>query len=473
MEVELVKWPIVFLGMLLMFGLFAPKASTAQQSEDALRLRGRAIERMVQQRGEASLRTFIGEHVSPALVDSVGEDTMLGLLQRIREAGDQAGDIRFHPSPEGGLRIEFRRRGRLTAVDVAVESESPGQIASLVLVQDSEPIERGSGVSLPPGDPLGWDTLDAQLNEAAGNGFSGTVLVARDGQIVTHRAFGMADDARSIVNTPNTIFAIGSTPIDFTYGAILQLADQGKLALDDPITRFFADVPEDKRAITVGHLTRGQSGLPDFHDISGVDANPDLSWIDRATAESRILGQPLLFEPGTSERHSHSAWGLLAAIVERVSGRSYAEFLRTTFFDPMGMTRTGLYPWCERFPETEIAVGRGGEVIGERNSPLYWGETSWLVMGSGGMVSTCEDLFRWTMGIRYGDYLSPEMRARYGSESAGIGGNDRGFFCAIALKGRDYAVLCSNDHSGDAGVETDLGERLASLILGDELRHKP
>ena len=467
MEVELVKWPVALLGTLLMLGLLAPKRTDAQEGDAALRLRGQAIERLIAQHGDPSRHEFIQRHVSPELIESMGRDNLLSLLRRLQEACDPAADVLWQPRPEDGLRIEFHHRRRVSAVELQVESGAPGLIRSLTLALEAEPKVAASGDAEPMSvPPLRWDSLEAQLEEAAKTGFSGTVLVAREGEIVAHRAFGMADAVQGIVNRTETLFAIGSTPIDFTYAAVLKLVDTGKLRLEDPITRFFEDVPEAKRTITVAHLARGQSGLPDFHDIPGVDADPDLAWIDRATAESRILGQPLLFEPGTDSQHSHSAWVFLAAIIERVSGASYGEFLRTNFFDPMGMTRTGLYSWVNRFPETEIAVGRGGQVVGERNSPLHWGKTSWLVMGSGGMVSTAQDLYTFAREIRSGDYLSEETRKLYAGEQAGIGGNQRGFFCATAIREDDVAILCSNDHSMDGGIEMALGRALTTLILG-------
>src|SRR6185436_16953274 len=96
--------------------------------------------------------------------------------------------------------------------------------------------------------------------------------------------------------------------------------EMGKLSTSDPITKFLKNVPQDKSAMTIDHLMRGRSGLPNFHHITGVDQDADLTWIDRDTAVQRILGRELLFAPGQGQAHSHSAWVLLAAIVEVVSG---------------------------------------------------------------------------------------------------------------------------------------------------------
>ena len=103
--------------------------------------------------------------------------------------------------------------------------------------------------------------------------------------------------------TKQTIFAIGSCPIDFTHAGILALQDDGRLNLDDSITKFFDHVPEDKQAITLRHLMTGQSGLRDFHDLP-TDENATTPGSIVTRPVRRILAQDLLFAPGTSEQHS-------------------------------------------------------------------------------------------------------------------------------------------------------------------------
>lgn len=91
--------------------------------------------------------------------------------------------------------------------------------------------------------------------------------------------------------------------------------------------------------MTIAGILAGRSGLPDFHDTAD-DWDPDLAWIDRETAVRRIMAQPL-FEPGTDRAHSHSAYVLLAAILERATGRGYAGLARSEILNPLGMDRTG------------------------------------------------------------------------------------------------------------------------------------
>ncbi|MGB0348035.1 MAG: serine hydrolase domain-containing protein, partial [Balneolaceae bacterium] len=240
------------------------------------------------------------------------------------------------------------------------------------------------------------------------------------------KPFSFANKILEQPNSVNTIFGTGSRPIDYTIAGIMLLDQMGKLEVDDTITIFYENVPQDKQAITINHLMTGQSGLPDFFDVER-DWNPDLQWISRDEAEQRLLNITLHFEPGSDRQHSHAAFGLLAAIIERVSGMDYYEFLKEHFFDPAEMTRTGEYGSTLGFSFDEFAEGGGPELIGSPNIPPNWGPTSWLIKGSGGMYSTLGDLQKFYEFIRSGEVLDEEHNQRFWRESVNLDGSMRGF----------------------------------------------
>lgn len=265
--------------------------------------------------------------------------------------------------------------------------------------------------------------IDTLMRE---NELAGVVYVERDAKVVVREGYGLADPATGRANTPDTIFGIGSRPIDFTTAAILLLMQRGEISGDDRLDKFYPDAPDDKAAITIRHLLNGQSGLPDFPADESVDWDPDLAWIDRAEFERRTLAAPLLFAPGAGEAHSHWAFGVLAAIVERVSGGTYEDFLRTEFFDPAGMVHTGNYGECADHSVADFAVG-GGKQVGLPNIPPNWGPTSWLVKGSGGMYSNLEDLLRFYRFVTKSGKLTERYSAHFREPSANVDGSERGF----------------------------------------------
>jgi len=422
--------------------------------------RVRAIEGMVESAGEEAILQFIEMHVAPAYRDQIGAEALVAHVRKIREAASGFGGVLAAPAENGATRVTFLKEQHEVSVLFLLEEAPPHRIVALELqAGDTSPAK---GPEVPP---FTWETLASRLDDAAKAGFAGTVLVVREGQIALHQGYGLANREKGIPNGQDTIFAIGSVPIDFTRAAVLKLEETGKVRGSDPITSFLWDVPGDKRGITLDHLMSGRSGLPDFHHVAGRDADPDLTWIDREEALRRILSQDLLFPPGGGRAHSHSAWVLLAAIVEQVAKESYGEFLRKNFFEPAGMTRTGLHEEAAGFDDGDFAAGYEGQRVGTINIPKHWGRTSWLVMGSGGMQSTPRDLYRWIQAIRDGKTLSAASAGKYWKGGPLAGGDDRGFFCLYTEGPGNLMILCSNVHRAPGDLVSTVGRRLVELVM--------
>ena len=431
-----------------------------------VRERVAAVEKFIEARDDASLQKFVDEQFAPALRSSKTPQQWVTDLKAIRKRFSGFGGVLVSPGADSGLAIKF--------------TDCPGEGIPLLLKVDSAPPhlitafgigERGAAgqkATRPPAPALTWETLNQKLKEEEANGFSGSVLVVRDGAIFLHEGYGLANRAEKIPNRADTVFAVGSTPIDFTKGAIFKLQDMGKLKMSDTIDKFLPNVPNDKKAITLDQLMTARSGLPNFLG-SPEDADPDNTWIDRATALKRILGAELLFSPGSDRKHSHAAFGLLAAIVEIVSGDSYTGFLDKHLFGPAGMQNTRHYEDI-RADDKDVAIGYGGTDYTPVNSPKKWEKTSWLVLGSGGMVSTTGDLHRWNRAMHEGKVLSPESARTYFAQSGGVlvGGNMHGFFTAYTTGANSSFFLCTNIIGHDR--TQPLVDALANLVEGPKFR---
>jgi CubicO group peptidase (beta-lactamase class C family) len=443
----------------LVLATLAAISALAVAQPDPRQRRIRAVEGLVETTGEDAVRQFVETHLAPSYREATPPADVVARLRAIREACAGFGGVLAQRTGDGAVRLTFERESGQCAVVVRLEPQEPFQIVALELEA------AGAGTSRPQVEPLAWATLDARLRAAVESGFAGTVLVVRAGKVVLHEGYGLADREKRVPNTTGTIYAIGSVPIDFTRAAILKLEQDGKLRTSDPVAAHVPGVPSDKRAITIDHLMSGRSGLPDFHHVAGVDADRDLSWIDRGEAVRRILGHELLFKPGEGRAHSHSAWVLLAAVVEIVSKQPYGVYLREQFFVPAAMTRTGLHEDAADIDDREFAVGYGHDRAGSLNIPKHWGRTSWLVMGSGGMQSTPQDLHRWLEAIRGRQTLSAAAAAKYWKGGALAGGDDRGFFCLYTEGPGDLMILCSNAHTGPGDVVSAVGRRLVELVM--------
>ncbi|WFL76526.1 serine hydrolase [Altererythrobacter arenosus] len=305
------------------------------------------------------------------------------------------------------------------------------------------------------------DGLESQLDAIyAEHDFAGVLYIKKDGEVLLQKAFGEADPASGRFNQVDTIFGIGSRPIDFTIASIYLLAQRGQLSLDDTLAKYYPQAPADRAGMTLRHMMTGKSGLPDFPARPGVDWDADLAWIERSEFERRTMEIPLLFAPGAGEEHSHWAFGVLAAIVERVSGKTYEQFLQSEFFDPAGMRQTGSYGQRGDHKIEDFAVG-GGVQRGLPNIPPNWGPTSWLVKGSGGMYSSLGDLLKFYAFVTDGGVLEKQYADHFRQPAANVDGSERGFeLFSFSSQDRDDVTFGFFNKNGQQAV----GKLLRPLI---------
>ena len=170
--------------------------------------------------------------------------------------------------------------------------------------------------------------------------FSGTILVARGGQVLVSRGYGNADLEQSLAPTPATPFAVGSISKTFTAAAIVMLAQQGRLQLTDPVAKFLPGFVHGD-SITITQLLEHSSGLADYYSWPAYAAGR-MEPIANEVFLSHAQAEPLEFPPGTRSSYSNTGYFVLAAIVEKASGISYPDFLARNLFRPLGMKRSGV-----------------------------------------------------------------------------------------------------------------------------------
>ncbi|MBM3756975.1 MAG: beta-lactamase family protein [Acidobacteria bacterium] len=212
-------------------------------------------------------------------------------------------------------------------------------------------------------------------------------MVLRDGKVESMRVEGFADIAAKRRVTAKTNFRLASVTKQFTATAILLLEREGKLQLDDPVSKHLQNWPDYARAITIRHLLQHESGLRPYDDaVPG--ATPQLSDKDVLTFVQQQAS--LFFEPGSGYRYSNTGYAILALIVERVSGLRFAEMLKRRIFQPLGMKGTTVGPAKNR-------------AYGHSRTPTGWkrddqSPTS-AVQGDGGIYSSLHDLAKWTRAL--------------------------------------------------------------------------
>lgn len=244
--------------------------------------------------------------------------------------------------------------------------------------------------------------LKEYLPQLQSSDFHGTILVGFHGKKIISKGYGFRDIPNQLKNTSTTVYDIGSLTKQFTAAAILILEEQGKLSVQDSLSKFFPNLPEDKRSITLHDLLRHQSGLKST--LGG-----DYEKISEEDFLSKVFASELQFPVGTSFGYSNIGYSVLALLIEKVSQQSYESFLYDHLWKPAKMRRTGYAR--PHFPQKRIAIGYNSDNSRwGRPTEKPWDGTSpyWHLKGNGGLLSTPNDLFKWDKALSSKRILNPK-----------------------------------------------------------------
>jgi CubicO group peptidase (beta-lactamase class C family) len=314
------------------------------------------------------------------------------------------------------------------------------------------------------------------------------VGVARDGRAILERAYGMANLEYDAPNTAETIFEAGSVSKQFTATAVVLLALDGKLALDDPIRKYLPELPAVDQPITIRHMLHHISGLRDWGVVAAAAGWPRGS---RAHTQAHVLDimsrqHALNYPVGSEYLYSNSNYNLSAMIVERVSGMPFSEFTRKRIFEPLGMTSTS---WRDDY--TRVVKGRSTAYSSSGAGPWRLDMPFENAHGNGGLLTTVDDLLKWNqnfvtsavggaallnelqqrgrltngrdisyaLGLVVDDYRGvPEI------SHTGATGGYRAFLARYPRQKLSVALLCNVGNANPGG----LGHRIADVFLGND-----
>lgn len=306
--------------------------------------------------------------------------------------------------------------------------------------------------------------INTYLDGIGRSGFTGNVIVERDGKIVVARSAGMRDAERNIRNDTRTVFDIGSLTKQFTAAAILKLEMQGKLSTADKIGKFFTNVPAEKASITIHDLLRHISGLRG--DIGG-----DYEKITREEFLTKVMASPLESKVGERFRYSNIGYSLLAMIAEKASGQDYETFLAENLFKPAGMHSTGYS--LPKFDASVVAVGYrwNGNFWGKpTEKPWDGGAPFWHLRGNGGILSTAEDLAKWSIALRSDKVLSKAAKKKLHHPRLRAGETDNPYYAYgwDVLKTRRNTFVARHNGTNNifyADMHRYLDERLTIIHM--------
>jgi CubicO group peptidase (beta-lactamase class C family) len=240
--------------------------------------------------------------------------------------------------------------------------------------------------------------VDALFAKYARAGSPGAAIgIMRDGKIILAKGYGEASVEHRVPITPSTVFRIASVTKQFTVAAVLMLAREGKLKLDDPPQKYLPELPTLPKPVTIDQMARNNSGWPDFLELLRLGG----SNLDRPSRLDELVGainrnKHLNFEPGSRFLYSNTNFLLLGLIVEKITGRKLGDFLKERIFAPLGMASTALTPDLDT-----IVPGLATSYLDNNDGSFRRARHGYPLTGEGGLVSTVEDLLIWANHYRH------------------------------------------------------------------------
>ncbi|MEZ5346316.1 MAG: serine hydrolase domain-containing protein [Pyrinomonadaceae bacterium] len=311
--------------------------------------------------------------------------------------------------------------------------------------------------------------IDDFLKQLSDKGFSGSVLVS-DGNSVFNKCYGFADRENKTKCSEHTVYDIGSVTKQFTGAAILKLEMQGKLSPSDTIDKYFSNLPADKKAITIHQLLTHSSGLPPA-------IGDDYEALGREAFLKRAFGAKLNSKPGEEYDYSNVGYSILAAIIEKVSGSTYEQFLNENLFAPAGMKETGYT--IPKWKTQQIAVGYKGENKWGRPTEKKWDSNApfWNLLGNGGLLSTTADLYKWHQALLTDKILNKNAKEQYYKrhiEEGANAGTYYGYGWALFPTPRKTTLIAHNGGNGiffcDFLRYTE--EKVTIILLSNSMRRE-
>lgn len=307
--------------------------------------------------------------------------------------------------------------------------------------------------------------------------FRGVIVVERNGRALVEKSYGNAVEEWQIHNSLETKFEIASVSKQFTAAAILQLADSGKLNVEDRISKYYPEAPASWNGVTIHQLLTHTSGLPN-NSLANFTKGICVAYTPDELIKT-FRDRPLAFAPGTSWAYTNTEYYLLAFLIEKLSGESYGAYLAHHIFEPLKMSQSGFVSTLSVVPQMAEGYTREGNTLRHRD---FFDRS--LEIGAGGIYTNAEDLIRWNAALDSPGFLSAHalelMFTAHPPGKYGYGwfidasprrktyheGGDPGFAAFEARYPDQHAVIIVLANEDDSPVR-EIADAIEKQLFGD------
>jgi CubicO group peptidase (beta-lactamase class C family) len=319
--------------------------------------------------------------------------------------------------------------------------------------------------------------LKSQMQEHRIPGLA--LQIIRNGKTIKTAAYGLANVELNVPVKPETVFEIGSVTKQFTAAGILMLAQEGKLSVDDKISKYLKDTPGTWANVTIRHLLTHTSGIKSY---TGLDGFQVWRHLNQEQFIKAIGKEPMEFQPGDSWKYCNTGFNLLGYIIENVSGKNYWDFMAERVFNPLGMQATTKRQFALIIPNRASGYEQTNHVWLNRGTDLT------EVFSAGAIASTVGDLAKWNGSLDSDRLLTPASKAQMwtpvklndgktrkygfgwnvdtleGHKNIGHGGSTSGFSASIQRFPDDHLAVIILTNT-DEEIATTLAKKVATLLF--------
>jgi len=404
----------------LLIIISAVLSASAQSKEFPATSFGKLVQewiKIVDSGSEAEIRSFVENNFSTTALRSQSVTETVFIMRKLQKQSGGLEILSVTP-PAGPYGLTMSVKSKLgenyARIAVGEDSREPNKIGGFGIWKENPPnkILKINWQEKPLAENEMIEEIKRQVAKRAGEGnFSGVVLIAKDDKILLHVAHGLAERSFNVPNDRNTKFNLASVGKMFTATAIAQLVKQGKIAYDDKLIKHLPDFPQKSAAekITIHQLLTHTAGMGTLFDSPGYERlrRYRSSW-DEVSA---FADETLFFEPGTKWRYSNAGYVTLGAVIERVSGMNYIDYVRENIFKPLGMNDTDSYAHDEVVPNMSVLyVQSPDDPLGIEPYVADYILAGYRGNGEGGGYSTSLDLLKFARSYRTGKLLGKEMQ---------------------------------------------------------------
>ncbi|KAA3437630.1 serine hydrolase domain-containing protein [Rufibacter hautae] len=255
-----------------------------------------------------------------------------------------------------------------------------------------------------------------------------SLAVAKDGKVIFERAYGEADVENGILAGPETVYKIGSLTMQFTAAIVMRLVEEGRVSLDDSVTRFLPDYPTQGNQVTIRHLLNHTSGIKSFRIMDEENRQRFRQDLTYGEMVQHFGEQPFDFQPGEAFSENNMAYYLLGEIISRVTGLPYEDYVNTQLLQPLQLNHTAFCNDKRLIPHRALGYEyEEGKLINARYVSMQ------VAGGAGALCSNLSDLLRWTYLLHSGQVVSPASLRQMISPTRLAGGDSVGYGFGLEL----------------------------------------